>query len=130
MIRVVPPLTIRMYPDYGPNEIFRGHIRDHFFGYSAGFEHFKTSRIPPRMFQNPSRIFARTGRENRMHPCPNSKFRVYSQLIRFRCNRGFKKRNSTCPLYPYHTTTTNPTNCQESRNTWVRGCIVGNSRSS
>ena len=33
-------------------------------------------------------------------------------------------------LYPYHTTTTNPTNCQESRNTWVRGCIVGNSRSS
>ena len=87
MIRVVPPLTIRirpnlrimprtpprirlnsirMYPEYCPNEICRGHIRDHFLGYSAGFEHFKTSRIPARMFQNPSRIFAHSGRENRM----------------------------------------------------------------
>ena len=48
-----------MYPEYGPNEICRGHIRYHFLGYLAGFEHFKTIRIAPRMFQNPSRIFER-----------------------------------------------------------------------
>ena len=74
MIWVVPPLTIRispnlpimprtplrirrnsirMYPDYGQKKICQGHILDHFLGYSAGFEYFKTSRIPPRMFQNP-----------------------------------------------------------------------------
>ena len=93
MIRVVLPLTISpnlprmprtapcirpnstefhpMYPEYGLNEICRGHIRDHFLGYSAGFEHFKTTQIPPRMFQNSSRIFAHLGRENRMLPNPS-----------------------------------------------------------
>ena len=73
MLRKPPrirPNSIRMYPEYSPNEICRGHIRDHFLGYSAGFEHLKRSRIPPRMFQNPTRIFAISGRENRMLPNP------------------------------------------------------------
>ena len=92
MIRVVPPLAIqispnlprmlrtplrirpnsmRMYPECGLIEICRGYIRDHFLGYSAGFEHFKTRQIPPRMFQNPSQIFCPFGRENRMLPNPS-----------------------------------------------------------
>ena len=91
MIRVVPPLTIRispnqsrmprthprirpnsivMYPEYGPNEICRGHIRNQFLGYSAGFEHFKPN--PSTKFSESLTIFfAHSGRENRMLPNPS-----------------------------------------------------------
>ena len=65
----------RILPEWDPNEICRGHIRE-FWGYSAGFEHFKTSRIPPRMFPNPSRLFAHSRKENRM--LPNPREYVYS----------------------------------------------------
>ena len=55
--------SIRIFPEYGPKEICWGHIRDHILWYFASFEHFKTNRITPRMRQNPSRIFAHSGRE-------------------------------------------------------------------